>query len=150
MFLQTLFVNIEPSIDVVKIGDFRNIDNFSVGLLQTGYYYRHVPGCSKVVPVLIFEVFLFDIEQQFGIESSLMSDCKAVLLIRIVLDYFRMVGSRVAEQTVWSDKVSVHKPYFFSLEYGVEKFKDQKANHLIVPIDNHKNLLRLTKIASCI
>ena len=93
-------MNIEPSIDVVKIGDFRNIDNFSVGLLQTGYYYRHVPGCSKVFSFLIFEVILIDIEQQFGIECSLMSDCKAVLSIRVVLDDFGMIGSRVTKQTV--------------------------------------------------
>ena len=142
-------MHILTRIPVVDVGQLRHILYPFVCLLQAGHHDRHVSGRSKVLAVLILEIFLLDIEEKASVVGSEVGDSESVVSVSIVFDDIGRVWPGVAKTAGRGDEVGVHKPYFVLLEDGVEQFEDLFAQQLVVAVEHYKDILRVTESVGC-
>lgn len=73
-----------------------------------------------------------------------MADDKPWFSISISLNSAHTIWPRVANWTSDRNKIGVHNPKILGLEDSIKKFEHLPANKLVITVDNHVNLIRLT------
>lgn len=64
---------IETSVKVIKVSHFGYIGNSSARLFNDWYEYSNIVGRVKVLPFIIFQIFLMNVFEQLRIECSKMT-----------------------------------------------------------------------------
>ena len=65
MLVEPFLVDIESGVEVVEVGHFRDVGHPLVGLLEAGDGDGHIASRCEEVAVLVLQVLIFDVQQQF-------------------------------------------------------------------------------------
>jgi len=85
-------MHICSSVQVVIIGDFRHVQNSLVRLLQARHHDRHISSCREVLPFLVSQVLVFNVQQKLSIISSEMRYSESVVSVAVIFHDILGVG----------------------------------------------------------
>jgi hypothetical protein len=109
-------------IGIVHIGQLRDIHHFFVGHFQNGKTNRHIVGCSQVVPLIVLEVGLLNVQEQLGVKCSEVTGHEGIASVLVALDDRGWKRSGVAYCAFTGKEVSVDEPGSFLLKDCIEQF----------------------------
>lgn len=116
-------------------------------LLQWRDDYGYIVCCFKVLSLVIFEIFLFNVSEKLGVKGSEMVSDEGVVAVDIHLYDFGWERSRVSDIVILAiNEIWVDEPSIFFLEVGVEHFEDLLSEKLIITVNYHENLFRITEL----
>lgn len=134
---------IQAGVGVVHVGDLGNVVDTMMCHLEYGNTNGNIVGSPKILSIIIFQVFLFDIPEELGVKCSEVGSHKRELSIAIGLYDMIFEWSRETDIADKGYKIAVDKPTIMCLKLAIKQFKYLPAHEHIVAVDNHVDLVWL-------
>jgi hypothetical protein len=148
LFLESDLMVVLSGIGIVEIHQLRNVLHSLVGHFQNGNADGHVVGCSQVVPLIVLEVGLLNVQEQLGVKCSEVTGHEGISPVLVVPYCFKWKRSRVTDAFAHVQKICIDEPSSFLLKYSAVELEDLATYKLVVAVDNQEDVLGLAILLS--